>query len=404
MKLRILTISALTAGIIAASAVSAIAETSIKVFVDNSEVTFDQAPTLLDGRTMVPVRAVFEKAGATVDWNADTQTATLTKGNYTVTTKIGDPYLMKNGKPVAIDVPATIINERLSIPVRAIAEAMDFGVTWNSVRNSVLISTTGKEYRANAQWRTGFMTLEDGGFVVTSDLSDIPCFDLDGNGENDLLAFIPLKKSADGTTNTPALWINGASFNSVLSTDLEPYGVAVADIVGSDRYTEILVLYNSEDGRCAGVYRYNGSDVFQIKANNSADGMIYFQNKLFIDGAENIISDTDGLCFLDTMLCSGVYSLEDSDLIRYLWKTDSAVGRTFTRLYNDNQPLSYEEVTLYNKGSYVNNVTDNDIIYSDTLTSFEVLDCYVDEKDPSKFEYFIELPNGKTAVIWPYAG
>ena len=401
MKLKKL---ALIVGIVAASVVSTVVSANnVKVYVDNTEIMFDNAPSIVEGRVMVPVRAVFEKAGATVDWNGETRTTTLTLEDYEVTIREGDGFLVKNGAPVPLDVPATIIEERLAIPVRAIAEAMDFGVTWNGVRSSVLISTTGKEYRANSQWKTGFHTLQDAGFVTEHNLDDIRFFDLDGDGEYDALAFIPVKVLEDGTKEIPALWINAMNFNAVLSQDLDPYAVAVVDIVATDKYKEIVVLYNGDDGKCAGFYRFNGADVFQIKANNTENGMIYFNKHLFVDGVENIISDIDGLCFLNNMICTGVYSLESSEICRYMLNvTSNVIDKEFIRSYDDDLPYCYRKVTEYNKGEYAGSSSNDEIIYSNDIASFKIIDFYVDEQDPSKFEFFVEMPDKSTFVIWPY--
>lgn len=394
---------AIVLGIASLMMTSAHAETEVKVFVDNEEIKFETAtPTLLDGRVMVPVRAVFEKAGAKVDWDGETRVTTLTMGDYEVTIKVDDPFLVKNGEPVALDVPASIIEESLAIPVRAIAEAMDFGVTWNGVRSSVLISTNGKQYRANSQWKAGFHTLADGGFMSQNNLDDIKFFDLDGDKENDALAFIPTKTLEDGTKEVPALWINGECFNDVFDKDMDPYAIAVEDIVSTDKYVEMVVLYNSDDGKCAGFYRYNGADVFQIKANNTDTGMIYFNKNLFVDGIENIISDVDGLCFLDNMICTGIYSLESSEICRYMLKLSNITDKTFIRTHTDDLPYSYRETEEYNKGEYVDSVKGDKVIYSNDISGFKVIDFYVDDQDPAKFEFYVEMPDKTTAVLWPY--
>ena len=53
----------------------------VTVMVDNEQVEFeDQTPVIIEGHTLVPVRAVFEKAGAQVSWDQDTQTQGRTKG------------------------------------------------------------------------------------------------------------------------------------------------------------------------------------------------------------------------------------------------------------------------------------------------------------------------------------
>ena len=38
----------------------------------------------MNGRTLVPVRGIFEQLGATVEWNQGTQTATMTRGGVDV--------------------------------------------------------------------------------------------------------------------------------------------------------------------------------------------------------------------------------------------------------------------------------------------------------------------------------
>ena len=54
-------------------------EDVITVLVDNEQVTFDQNPVIMNDRTLVPIRAVFEQAGATVGWDQENLTATITK-------------------------------------------------------------------------------------------------------------------------------------------------------------------------------------------------------------------------------------------------------------------------------------------------------------------------------------
>ena len=60
------------------------ADSGIKVLLDGKELAFDVPPQLINSRTMVPMRKVFEAMGATVDWNGNTQTVTATKNDITV--------------------------------------------------------------------------------------------------------------------------------------------------------------------------------------------------------------------------------------------------------------------------------------------------------------------------------
>ena len=57
------------------------ADNGITVKLDDKQLTFDVPPQIIDGRTMVPMRKIFEELGASVDWNAETRTITSKKGS-----------------------------------------------------------------------------------------------------------------------------------------------------------------------------------------------------------------------------------------------------------------------------------------------------------------------------------
>ncbi|MCD8390599.1 MAG: copper amine oxidase N-terminal domain-containing protein [Firmicutes bacterium] len=113
----------------------------ITVTVDGDFVTFDQSPTIVSGRTLVPVRAIFEALGASVEWDGDTQTVTSTLNGTTVTLTIGSGTMYKNGAASTLDVPAQMINDRTLVPVRAIAEAFGCNVDWDGDTKTVIIES-----------------------------------------------------------------------------------------------------------------------------------------------------------------------------------------------------------------------------------------------------------------------
>jgi len=51
---------------------------SNQIMVNGNPVTLDAAPEIKNGRTMVPLRAISEALGATIEWDELTQTATIT--------------------------------------------------------------------------------------------------------------------------------------------------------------------------------------------------------------------------------------------------------------------------------------------------------------------------------------
>ena len=113
----------------------------VKVLVNGTALTFDQPPIIENGRTLVPLRAIFEALGATVDWEQTTQTVTAVRGNDTVTLRIGSNILNRNGEQITLDVPAQIVGGRTLVPARAVAESFGAEVGWEQSTQTVTITT-----------------------------------------------------------------------------------------------------------------------------------------------------------------------------------------------------------------------------------------------------------------------
>lgn len=104
---------------------------AVDLYVDTAKVEADTPPTVVDGRTLVPVRAIFEAIGATVTWDAATNTATGVRGDVVVSIQIDNITAYVNGEPRTLDVPAQLINGRTMVPARFISESMGCDVTWD---------------------------------------------------------------------------------------------------------------------------------------------------------------------------------------------------------------------------------------------------------------------------------
>ncbi len=122
----------------------------IRVLINGKNVLFNQPPIIVNGRTLVPLRAIFEGMGATVDWNNDTKTVTSTLNSTTIQLTIGSNLLYKNGTAVALDVPAQLINGYTMVPARAVAEAFGADVDWDGDTQTVYITTKGNAYSVNS--------------------------------------------------------------------------------------------------------------------------------------------------------------------------------------------------------------------------------------------------------------
>lgn len=116
-------------------------EAPIAVMLDGEFIEFDVQPAMINDRTMVPVRAIFEALGATVDWVEETETVVSKLGETEISLKINDKILTKNGEAIELDVPAQLVGTRTLVPVRAISEAYGCYVSWNQWNNTVIITS-----------------------------------------------------------------------------------------------------------------------------------------------------------------------------------------------------------------------------------------------------------------------
>lgn len=103
----------------------------IKIMVGGKDLDVSVAPTITNGRVMLPVRDVFEAIDARVSYDSATRTVTAVRKGVTAQFVIDSTVMKINGVEKQIDVPATIINGRTLVPLRACAEAFDLDVTWN---------------------------------------------------------------------------------------------------------------------------------------------------------------------------------------------------------------------------------------------------------------------------------
>ena len=113
----------------------------ITVILDGRTLEFDVSPRLINGRTLVPLRVIFEELGATLNWDNSTQTITAVRNGTVVKLTVGDTSPTVNGKIVPIDQPAIAVNGRILVPLRFVAEAFDVKVGWDPAKWIVTITT-----------------------------------------------------------------------------------------------------------------------------------------------------------------------------------------------------------------------------------------------------------------------
>ena len=115
-------------------------DVNVKVYdqyIDFSSI--NQWPFIEDGRTMVPLRAVFEVMNCNVRWDAGKSSAVVQYENTSIIIPTNSKTAYINGSAYSLDVPARLVNDRIMVPLRFISESIDKTVIWDDANKTVLI-------------------------------------------------------------------------------------------------------------------------------------------------------------------------------------------------------------------------------------------------------------------------
>lgn len=131
----------MTAILFSAPPVAASAENDIMVYVDGQKLAFDQTPVVQGGRTLVPMRAIFEALGADLEWDGAEKKVTAFWGTNSLELWIGSREIqMGDGSVLSIDVPAQVIHGRTLVPLRAVSQCMGAEVNWDGAAKTIQIN------------------------------------------------------------------------------------------------------------------------------------------------------------------------------------------------------------------------------------------------------------------------
>jgi N-acetylmuramoyl-L-alanine amidase len=144
-----------------------------QVILDGRQLTFEVPPIIENGRTLVPLRAIFEAMGASVNWDNSTRTVTSAKGTTTVVLSIGSTSPTVNGQVWPLEVAAKIKDGRTLAPLRFVGEAFGGKVDWNGSTRIITITTpTSNDSRASSLVIRGNNTTLRSGPAATYDTVD----------------------------------------------------------------------------------------------------------------------------------------------------------------------------------------------------------------------------------------
>jgi len=118
------------------------ANTPIRVTINGAPLTMDVAPTIQNGRTLVPMRAIFEALGAQVHWDDATSTIRAYRREDAIVLQLGNRTAWVNGPSRQLDVAPVAVGGRTMVPLRFVAEALGAEVAWVDATRTVTVQHT----------------------------------------------------------------------------------------------------------------------------------------------------------------------------------------------------------------------------------------------------------------------
>ena len=99
-------------------------------------------PVIINERTLIPVRGLFEKLGAAIEWDGAAGMVKIVSNETTILLWADHQTASVNGQSMQMDVAPKIINDRMMIPVRFISESLGYQVGWDGITATVTITGT----------------------------------------------------------------------------------------------------------------------------------------------------------------------------------------------------------------------------------------------------------------------
>lgn len=146
------------------------APTSASVALNGQPLATSAPPIIENGRTLVPMRDIFEALGATVVWNPADQSIVAQKESTRVSLQIGSRTAHVDGRNVWLDHAPVISNGSTMVPLRFVSEALGAQVDWNSGQRLVSISTANPVNNSSGSQVANIISVPAGAVVpVTLD-------------------------------------------------------------------------------------------------------------------------------------------------------------------------------------------------------------------------------------------
>ncbi len=304
-------------------------DSSINVMYHGKLIEFDAEPYFLNGRIMVPIRAIFESMGASVEWDETSDTAISQLGDKTVSLTLNKTVMYINGLAFEMDVPVEMHADRIFASARFVAQSFDKRICYHDASRTAIISDVNEYtfFENISKPVPDFAWVSDSSFVSAEKAFNGGTeytYTCNENGLTDYLNYLQLDfgydvynmeyldnsvrytyildglkvSAAEITDDSPVCTIElipdvdmmyTADLPSV-SDDTAP-AVSGADYDGIDYGTvtgsELVEVY-TDDGMEYYVYEYSPIAVAMYESHIESQGWVFFDFNMDIDSFSNI--------------------------------------------------------------------------------------------------------------------
>lgn len=231
------------------------AEQEINIYVDGTKLEC-AAPAYVDnGRTMVPMRDIFEKLNAKVVWEDETKSITASKQDIIINLQINSTNLIINGIYEQLDTAPVIVADTTFVPVRAVSQALGAIVLWDADTRTVRISSVSGDHAENED--IGVLMYAPDGRTTYAPKSEVEAYKNVGwYTEPVVIMYAPDGRTRDVVQSEVEAYNNVGWYTEPVVTMYAPDGRTI-DVVQSEVeayknvgwYTEPVVTMYAPDGR-----------------------------------------------------------------------------------------------------------------------------------------------------------
>lgn len=229
------------------------ASTVPTLIINGERVPSDVNPVVRNGRTLVPIRVISERLGATVNYDNKTKQVTVKRSNTTIKLTINNKVATVNNVKKVLDEPARAINGRTLVPARFVSESFGISVQYIASKKEVHIGKPS--YVTEGTYRVG-VDIAPGEYVLFPDGLGYFEVNADTNG-NDTI-------SNDNFSYPRYITVNSGVFITISDAKMYPIAKAPAITFPSDKYVGYLKVGRDIEPGTYLVKTYGGEGYYEI--------------------------------------------------------------------------------------------------------------------------------------------